>query len=185
MSWFHASPQEFNAWTGKLRKDWLMCLLKDTVDHLEKAMSSSTLLESKNTNIDEVKDVLVNKFDNPSPHPEASCKNDNYMTFDSMLRKSIEERDHDAFASKSVVFYNVVESKDDNDAVSDLMTTLKITQSYVKRSTRLGRKSAAIPPPRPRPIEVLLDCEHDKRLLMANAYLLKNSHIFVKLKLKW
>ena len=98
-----------------------------------------------------------------------------------MLRKSLEERDHDAIASKSVVFYNVVESNDDNEAVSDLMTILKIPQSNIKRSARLGRKSAAIPPPRPRPIEVLLDCEHDKRLLMANAYLLKVSHIFVKL----
>ena len=64
-----------------------------------------------------------------------------------MLRKSLEERDHNAIASKSVVFY-VVESNDDNEAVSDLMTALKIPQSYVKRSTRLGRKSAAIPPPR-------------------------------------
>ena len=45
--------------------------------------------------------------------------------------------------------------------------------------------SAAIPPPRPCPIEVLLDCEHDKRLLMANSYLLEISHIFVKPKLKW
>ena len=63
------------------------------------------------------------------------------------------------------------------------MTTFKIPQSYVKRSTRLGKKSAANPPPRTRPIEVLFDCEHDKRLIMANAYLLKNSHIFVKSKI--
>ena len=112
-------------------------------------------------------------MDNPSPHPEATGKNDNNITFDSLLRKSQRERDHDAIASKSVVFYNAVESNDDNEAVSDLMTTLKKPQGYVKRSTRLGRKSAAIPPPRPRPIEVLFDCEHDKRLLMTNAYLLK------------
>ena len=97
------------------------------------------------------------------------------MTFDSIFRKSLEERDHDVIASKSV-FYNVVESNIDIEAVSDLMTTLKIPQSYVKRSTRLGRQSAAIPPPRPRPIEVLFDCEHDTRLLMANAYLFKNSY---------
>ena len=36
-----------------------------------------------------------------------------------------------------------------------------------------------------RPIDVLLDCEHDKRLLMANALLLINSHIFVKPELNW
>ena len=108
------------------------------------------------------------------------------MTFDSMLKKSLEERDHDALASKSVVFYNVVESNDDNEAVSGLMTTLEIPQSYVKRSTRLRRKNAANPPPCPRPIEILLDCEHDsKRLLLANACFLENSHIFVKPKLKW
>ena len=57
------------------------------------------------------------------------------------------------------------------------MTTLKIPQSNVERSTLLGRKSAAVPPPRPIevliPIQVQFDCEHDKRLLMANAYLLK------------
>ena len=78
-----------------------------------------------------------------------------------------------------------MESNDDNEAVSDLKTTLKIPQSYVKRSTRLARKSAAIPPPRPRPIQVLLDCKHEKRLVVANACLLKNSHLFVKPKLKW
>ena len=142
------------------------------------------MFESINTKIDEVKDVLVNKFDNPPPHPEATCKNDSNMTFDSMLRKSLEERDHDAIASKSVVFYNVVESNDDKEAVSDLMTTSKTPQRHVKRSTRLGRKSATIPPPRPRPIEVLLDCDYDKGLLMANASLIENSHIFVKPKLK-
>ena len=121
---------------------------------------------------------MVNKFDNPSPHPEATCKNDINMTFDSMLRKSPEERDHDASASKSVGFSSVVYSNDDNEVVSDLMTTLKIPQSYVKRSTRFGRKSAAFSPPRPRPIEVLLDCEHDKRLLMANSYLFKKESYF-------
>ena len=99
--------------------------------------------------------------------------NDNNITFDSMLRKSLEEHDHDAIASKCVVFYNVVESNDDNEAVSNLMTTLKIPQSSVKRSTQLGRKSAANLPPRQLPIEVFFDCEHDQRLLMANAYLLK------------
>ena len=103
-----------------------------------------------------------------------------------MFRKSLEERDHDIVAAKSVVFYNVEEDQDDDKTVSDLMTKLKIPQNFVKRSTRLGRKSSVVsPPPRPRPIEVLFDCEHDKRLLMANAYLLKNSHVFVKPKLKW
>ena len=70
----HASQNEFKALAGKLGKDWLMCLLKDTVDHLEKNKPSSTLFESINTKIDEVVDVLVNKFDNISPHPEATCK---------------------------------------------------------------------------------------------------------------
>ena len=60
-----------------------MCLLKDTVDHLEKAKSSILLFESTNTKIDKIKVVLVNKFGNPSPHPEATCKNDNNMTSDS------------------------------------------------------------------------------------------------------
>ena len=35
------------------------------------------------------------------------------------------------------------------------MTILKMPQSYAKGSTRLGRKSAAIPPHSPRPIEGL------------------------------
>ena len=34
-----ASPEEFKALTDKLRKGWLMCLLKDTVDHLKKLSS--------------------------------------------------------------------------------------------------------------------------------------------------
>ena len=79
-----------------------------------------------------------------------------------------------------------MENNNDNEAVLNLMTTLKIPQSYVKRSTRLGRKSIAIAPlPRPRQIEVLFDCEHDKRLLVANSYLIKSSHISVESKLKW
>ena len=44
----HASPQEFKTLTGKLSDDWLMCLLKDTVDHLKKAKSSIKLFESIN-----------------------------------------------------------------------------------------------------------------------------------------
>ena len=110
----------------------------------KKAKSSITLFESQNTKIDEVKDVLINKFENPSSHPKATCKNDNKLTLDSMSRNSLEEHDHDVIASKSVVFYNVVESNDDNEVVSDLITILKTLQSSVKLSTRLGRKSAAI-----------------------------------------
>ena len=101
-----------------------------------------------------------------------------------MFRKSLEERDYGVDATKSVVFFIVVESNDDNEAVSDLMKTLKTPQRYFKRSTRLGRKSADIPPPNPRAIEVLFDCEHDKRFLMANANLKKQSYFFVNPKLK-
>ena len=66
------------------------------------------------------------------------------------------------------------------------MNKMKVPSSYVKRSTRLGKKST-LPEshPRPRPLEVLFDCEHDKRLLMANAHLLKGTTYFVKPKLKW
>ena len=49
-----------------------MCLLKDIVDHLEKAKSSVTLFESINTKIDEVKDAMENKFDNSSSHSAAT-----------------------------------------------------------------------------------------------------------------
>ena len=163
---------------SNLKKEDALCLLREAITQLREKNATLNALTSAFNNL--------SKPDNQLPQSEVSCNNNPSVNFDSLFRKSLEERDHDIVASKSVVFYNVEENQDDNKTVSDLMTKLKIPQNFVKRSTRLGRKSTVVnPPPRPRPIEVLFDCEHDKRLLMANAYLLKNSHVFVKPKLKW
>ena len=58
-----------------------------------------------------------------------------------------------------------------------------IPQNYVEHSTTLGRKNF-VPNtfPRPRPIEVLFDCQHDQRLLLVNAYIMNNDNVFLKPK---
>ena len=81
--------------------------------------------------------IFLNK-NNSSSTPGAS--DGDQVSFRSVLIKSMDERDYNSTASQSVVIYNVKESNDDGKVVTDLMNKLNVPSSYVKRSTRLGRK---------------------------------------------
>ena len=80
--------------------------------------------------------------------------------------------------------YNVEETKDVNDNVDPTIKEVfeKIEQNTVmiESAYRHGKKSESNT--RPRPIEVKLSTEFDKRKVMANARLLKGSNLFVKPK---
>ena len=41
-----ADPEGLKKLTGKLNKEWILCLLRDSISHLKKAKSNSELLSS-------------------------------------------------------------------------------------------------------------------------------------------
>ena len=91
----------------------------------------------------------------------------------------MDERDYDSTTSQSVVLYNVKETNDDVKVVTDLMNKLKVPSSYIKHSTRLEKKALF------QNLNLAPVLLNDKRLLMANAHLLKGTTYFVKPKLVW
>ena len=56
-----AGPDQFRLLTGKLTEDWLIFLLKDTVEHLKQGKCSNSLFSSINQKLDDIKSVC------PSP----------------------------------------------------------------------------------------------------------------------
>ena len=85
------------------------------------------------------------------------------------------------------MLYNVKEGNLDNATeheTSEILHSIQISPNIVANSSRLGEKKPD-PTAKPRPIEIKLNSVYDKRLLMANAYMLKGSGVFVKPKLNW
>ena len=54
---FEAGPDQFRFFTGKLTKDWLIFLLKDTVEHMKQANYSKSLFSCINQKLDDIKSV--------------------------------------------------------------------------------------------------------------------------------
>ena len=52
-----AGPDQFRLLTGKLTKDWLIFLPKDTVEHLSQVKFSNSLFFSNNQKLDDIKSV--------------------------------------------------------------------------------------------------------------------------------
>ena len=110
-----------------------------------------------------------------------------------VVKKSLNERDYDKAASKTVVFYNVADHSDDIPITQQLdpfLQTLEIPSSVVKCSKRLGERKAgqnktSSVPSRPHPIEVCLNSVFDKRLLMSIVSQLKITAVFAKPQLCW
>ena len=50
-----ANPEEFRGLTGKLTKEWLVFLLKDTVEHLKQSELSNSFFSSIDSKLDKVK----------------------------------------------------------------------------------------------------------------------------------
>ena len=104
-------------------------------------------------------------------------------TLADIFEASLDERDYNEQANKTIVFYNVENTKDLNGnvdpTVKEVFEKLEQNTVMIESAYRLGKKSESNT--RPRPIEVKLSTEFDKRKVMANARLL----ITVKPKLIW
>ena len=177
-----ADPEQFRGLTGKLTKEWLVFLLKDTVEHLKQAKSSNSLSSSIDSKLDEVKACLRSSSPNQnnytSTFTSSSCWSD-------VVKKSLDEHDYNVAASQTVVLYNVKEGNLDNATeheTSEILNSIQISPNIVVNSSRLGKKRPD-PAAKPRPIEIKLNSVYDKRLLMANAYMLKGTGVFVKPKM--
>ena len=191
----HASPEHFKTLTNKLNKDWLLCLLKDTVSHLKLARSAASSLDSINSQIAEVK-TLITENSVPQPKTTMTDTTTNYSWADA-VKKSLDERDYDKKSARTVIFYNVEEEKEppnsadtgnpvktDEVAIQQLFTRMNVCDIKTRKLVRLGHKKPDSNV-RPRPIELTLDNENEKADVMKNAYRLQGTKIFVKRKLKW
>ena len=177
-----AGPDQFRLLTGKLTKDWLIFLLKDTVEHLKQAKYSNSLFSSINQKLDDIKSVCSSPIaSNPQVSPSSPT------SWSDVVKKSLNEHDYDVAAADCVLLYNVEERAYDNlgeKAAKEVLNTLKVSSNVVVRANRLG-KTNTNKDSKPRPIEVKLTSINDKKLLMSKVSLLKGSGIFVKPKLTW
>ena len=55
----NANDGEFKALTGKLTKDWLLCLLKDALSHLRTAKSFNSNFDTLKEKVSSVNDVII------------------------------------------------------------------------------------------------------------------------------
>ena len=85
------------------------------------------------------------------------------------------------------MLYNVKERNLDNATEhqkSEILNSIQISPNIVVNYSRLVKKGPD-PAAKPRPVEIKLNSVYDKRLLMTNAYMLKDIGVFVKPKLNW
>ena len=106
----HASPEHFKTLTNKLNKDWLLCLLKDTVSHLKLARSAASSLDSINSQIAEVKTLIT---ENSVPQQKTTMiDTTTNCSWADAVKKSLDERDYDKKSARTVIFYNVEDEKE-------------------------------------------------------------------------
>ena len=177
-----ADSKGFKRLTGKLTKDSILCLLRDSLGHLKQAKLTSDHFSKIENKLD---NLITNTEISPDVTPPSVSSGKSTMA--DIIKASLDERDYNEQANKTIVFYNVEETKDVNDNVDPTIKEVfaKIEQNTVmiESAHRLGKKNESNT--RPRPIEVKLSTEFDKRKVMANARLLKGTNLFVKPKLLW
>ena len=129
--------------------------------------------------------LITNTETSPGVTPASASSGKSTMA--NIFKASLDERDYNVQANKTIIFYNVEETKDVNGNVDptskEVFETIEQNTVVIESAYRLGEKSESST--RPRPIEVKLSTEFDKRKVMANARLLKGSNLFVKPKLPW
>ena len=191
----HVTPEHFKTLTNKLKKDWLLCLLKDTVSNLKLARSGVSSLDSINSQNAEVK-TLITENSVPQPKTTMTDTTTNCSWADA-VKKSLDERDYDKKSARTVIFYSVEEDKEPPDsadtgnlvkidevAIQQLSTRMNFCDIKTRKLVRLGHEKPDSNV-RPRPIELTLEKESEKADVMKNAYRLQGTKIFVKPKLKW
>ena len=131
---FEAGPDQFRLLTGKLTKDWLIFLLKDTVEHLKQAKYSNSLFSSINQKLDDIKSVCSSPIaSNPQVSPSSPT------SWSDVVKKSLNEHDYDVAAADCVLLYNVEERAYDNlgeKAAKEVLNTLKVSSNVVVRANR-------------------------------------------------
>ena len=178
-----ADSEQFRCLTGKLTKEWLLFLLRDTVEHLKQAKLSNSLF-SIDSKLDEFKGCLRSSSPNQNNYTSTFTSSSSWSD---VVKKSLNEHDYDVAASQTVVLYNVKEGNLDNATeheTSEILNSIQISPNIVVNSSRLGKKKPD-PTAKQRLIEIKLNSVYEKRLLMANAYMLKGTVVFVKPKLNW
>ena len=180
-----ADPEHFRGLQGKLTKEWLVS-----------SQGYSGTLETSCHRILFFLPSILNwmrsrpVWDLLRPIKTNTLRQNKYTSSSSwsdVVKKSLDEHDYDVAASQTVVLYNVKEGNLDNATeheTSEILNSIQISPNIVVNSSRLGKKRPD-PGAKPRPIEIKLNSVYDKRLLMANAYMLKGTGVFVKPKLIW
>ena len=84
-----ADPEQFRGLTGKLTKELLVFLLKDTVEHLKQANLPNFLFSSIDSKLDEVKACLRSSSRNQNNHTSAFTSSSSC----SAVKKSLDEHD--------------------------------------------------------------------------------------------
>lgn len=209
-----ATPKKFKALTDKLTRDWLICLVKDLVVHTKLAKSVAENYKTLENKLDKINDHVQKLTDNnfqkledkidkmdedlvklnssgfPQVQDENRVQSPPSSTWADVVKQTLDERDYDKQAEKTVVFYNIQDAHsnsnhtNDNNALTPILDKLSTGRTSIKSSKRLGKPNPSSNS-RPRPIEVELNSVNDRNSLMAKVRLLKGTKVFVKPKLCW
>ena len=98
--------------TGKLTKDSTLCLLRDSLSHLKQAKSTSDRFSTLENKLD---NLITNIETSPGVTPPSASSGKSTMA--DIFKASLDERDYNEQANKTIVFYNVEETKDVNGNV--------------------------------------------------------------------
>ena len=144
-----AGSDGFKKLTGKLNKEWILYLLRDSLGHLKQAKLTSDHFANLETKVD----VLVSKFDNQG----TSSMPQNRIVSD-VIKTSSDERDYDQRAQKTVLFYNLDEKNDTPEntesTVHNMFGKMNQPTGCIKSVYNLGKRNSGSA--RPRPIEIEL-----------------------------
>ena len=132
-----ADSDGFKKFAGNLNKEWILCLLQDSLGHLKQAKLTSVHFPNLETKID----VLVSKSDNQG----TSSMPQNRIVSD-VIRTSLDERDYDQRAQKTVLFYNLDEKEDTPEdtesTVHNIFGKMNQPTGCVKSAYRLGKRKS-------------------------------------------
>ena len=127
-----AGPDQFRPLAGKLTKDRLIFLLKDTVEHLKQAKYSNSF-SSINKKLHDIKSVCSSPI---ASNPQVSKSSP--TSWSDVVKKSLTDHDY-VVAADYVLLYNVDERAYDNlgeKAAKEVLNTLKVSSNVIVRANR-------------------------------------------------
>ena len=152
---------DFKRLTEKLTKDSILRLLRDSLSHLKQAKSSSdrfSKLENK------LHTLITNTETSPGVTPPSASSGKSTMA--DIFKASLDERDYNEQANKTIVFYNVEETKGVNGnvdpTIKDVFERIEQNLVMIESAYRLGKKSESNTRPRPLKLSYLLNSTRGK-----------------------